>query len=56
MPGFMRIFIYPSEQDLQGALNLSGYDWAGGQARPELGVILIGVLLLGLLLFFLLRR
>jgi hypothetical protein len=43
VPGFVRIFIYPSEQDLQGALNLSGYDWAGGQARPELGVILVGV-------------
>ncbi len=43
VPGFMRIFVYPSEEDLQGALNLAGYDWAGGQARPELGAILVGI-------------
>jgi len=42
-PGQIRIFIYPSEQDLRSALNLAGYDWAGGQARPELGAILVGI-------------
>jgi hypothetical protein len=42
-PGVIRIFIYPSEEDLRSALNLSGYDWAGGQARPELGAILVGI-------------
>ena len=42
-PGFVRIFIYPSETDLHSALNLAGYNWAGGLARPELGVILVGI-------------
>ncbi len=43
VPGVIRIFVYPSEEDLRSALNLAGYEWAGGQARPELGVIVIGV-------------
>jgi hypothetical protein len=43
VPGVIRIFIYPSEEDLRSALNLAGYDWAAGQARPELGVILAGI-------------
>ena len=43
VPGDIRIYIYPNEQDLRSALNLSGYDWAGGQARPELNAILIGI-------------
>jgi hypothetical protein len=43
VPGDIRIYIYPSEEDLRSALNLAGYDWAGGQARPELGAILIGI-------------
>jgi hypothetical protein len=42
-PSQIRIFIYPSEKDLRSALNLAGYEWAGGQARPELGAILIGI-------------
>lgn len=43
VPEKIRIYIYPSEEDLQSALNLAGYDWVGGQARPELGVILVGI-------------
>jgi hypothetical protein len=43
VPDVVRIYIYPSEEDLRSALNLAGYDWAGGQARPELGAILIGI-------------
>jgi hypothetical protein len=43
VPGVIRMFIYPSEQDLRSALSLAGYPWAGGQARPELGVILVGI-------------
>jgi len=42
-PGVIRIYIYPSEEDLRSALYLGGYDWAGGQARPELGVVLVGI-------------
>lgn len=43
VPGVIRIFIYPSEGELRNTLNLTGYEWAGGQARPDLGVILIGI-------------
>jgi hypothetical protein len=43
LPGAIRVFIYPSEQDLGSALSLAGYEWAGGQARPELGAILVGI-------------
>jgi hypothetical protein len=43
VPGVIRLFIYPGERDLRSALNLAGYDWAGGQARPELGAILVGI-------------
>lgn len=43
LPGVIRIFIYPGEADLRSALRLGGYDWAGGQARPELGAILVGI-------------
>jgi hypothetical protein len=35
-----RIFIYPSEAYLQSALRLTGRDWVGAHAQPELGVIL----------------
>jgi hypothetical protein len=43
VPGDIRIYVYPSEEDLTSALSLSGYDWAGGQARPELNAILVGI-------------
>lgn len=43
VPGDIQIYIYPSEEDLQSALSLGGYDWVGGQARPELGAILAGI-------------
>jgi hypothetical protein len=43
LPDAIRVFIYPSEQDLASALSLAGYEWAGGQARPELGAILVGI-------------
>ena len=37
------IFIYDSERDLEAAMVLAGRDWAGGQARPELGAVVIAV-------------
>jgi hypothetical protein len=43
VPGVIRIFVYPSEDELRSALDLTGYEWAGGQARPDLGVVLVGV-------------
>lgn len=35
------LYIYPSLTDLQLALRLSGESWVGGEARPEVGVVLL---------------
>ncbi len=43
LPDDVQIYVYPSEEELRSALSLGGYNWAGGQARPELGVILAGI-------------
>lgn len=40
-PDTIDVYVYPSQEDLIGALQLGGRDWAGGQARPELGVVLV---------------
>ncbi len=37
------IYIYPTLSDLRAALEMGGREWVGGQARPELGVILVAV-------------
>lgn len=37
------IFIYDSERTLEAAMILTGREWIGGQARPELGVVVIAV-------------
>lgn len=43
LPDPLDIYIYDSEHHLEAAMVLSGRDWAGGQARPELGVVVIAV-------------
>jgi hypothetical protein len=43
LPDDVQIYVYPSEEELRSALSLGGYNWAGGQARPELGAILVGI-------------
>jgi len=40
-PSNIDLYVYPSREDLISTLQLGGRDWAGGQARPELGVVLI---------------
>lgn len=35
------VYIYPSMADLRSALRLTGRDWIGAEAMPELGVILV---------------
>lgn len=40
-PDPLRIYVYPSADDLRAALRLTGRDWVGGHAHPELGVILV---------------
>lgn len=37
------IYIYPSEDDIRAALQMAGREWVAGQARPELGVILVAI-------------
>ncbi len=37
----MRAYIYPTSADLRAALRLTGRDWVGAHAHPELGVILV---------------
>jgi hypothetical protein len=37
----IRIYIYPSLADLRAALRLTGRDWIGAHAQPDLGVILV---------------
>ncbi|MBC7227331.1 MAG: hypothetical protein H5T61_08865 [Thermoflexales bacterium] len=43
LPEKVEVYLYPSLADLQAALRMAGRDWMGGQARPELGVILVAV-------------
>ncbi len=40
-PDPLKIYIYPSADDLRSGLRLSGRDWVGAHAHPELGVILV---------------
>ena len=42
-PDKLDVYIYAALDDLRSAVELAGRDWLGGQARPELGVILIAV-------------
>lgn len=37
------IYIYPSQEDIRAALQMAGREWVAGQARPELGVILVAI-------------
>lgn len=37
------VFLYPSQDDIRAALEMAGREWVGGQARPELGVVLVEV-------------
>lgn len=43
LPDSLDIFLYDTEYHLEGAMVLAGRDWIGGQARPELGVVLVAV-------------
>jgi hypothetical protein len=42
-PAPLDVYIYASLDDLQSAVELAGRDWLGGQARPELGVVLVAI-------------
>ncbi len=42
-PEAIILYIYPSLPDLQSALQLTGRNWVGGSAYPELGVVLLAI-------------
>ena len=42
-PDKLDVYIYAALDDLRSAIELAGREWLGGQARPELGVVLIAV-------------
>ena len=37
----LRIYVYPRTDDLRAALRLTGRNWIGAHAHPELGVVLV---------------
>lgn len=37
------VFIYASAADVQEVLGLGGYNWVGGHASPDLGVVLVSI-------------
>jgi hypothetical protein len=41
VPVPLNIYMYPSESDLRAALRLTGREWIGSHAHPELGVVLV---------------
>jgi hypothetical protein len=43
IPPHVDIYLYAALDDLQSALLLAGRDWQGGQARPDLGVVLVAI-------------
>ena len=42
-PSPIDIYLYASQDDLRSAVELAGREWLGGQARPELGVVLVAI-------------
>lgn len=43
LPDSLEIFVYDSDHHLEAAMVLGGRDWVAGQARPELGVVVVAV-------------
>lgn len=43
LPEAINIYIYDTQDNLNAAMVLSGRDWVGGQAHPDLGVIVVAV-------------
>jgi len=43
LPETIEIYIYDAHHNLTAAMVLTGREWVGGQARPELGVIVVAI-------------
>ena len=42
-PSPLKIYVYPSSQDLQSAFQITNSPWAGAHASPDLGVMLLSI-------------
>jgi hypothetical protein len=42
-PSPIDLYIYPTLDELRNAVELAGRPWLGGQARPELGVVMVAI-------------
>jgi hypothetical protein len=43
LPESITIYIYDTQENLKGAMELTGQSWASGQAHPDLGVIVTAI-------------
>ncbi|MFL7794119.1 MAG: peptidase MA family metallohydrolase [Anaerolineae bacterium] len=43
LPEAITIYIYDTQDNLNAAMILAGRDWVGGQAHPDLGVIVVAI-------------
>jgi hypothetical protein len=43
LPESITIYIYDTQENLKGAMELTGQTWASGQAHPDLGVIVVAI-------------
>ncbi len=43
LPPSIHIYIYDSQSSLSAAMTLAGREWVGGQAHPELGVVVVAI-------------
>lgn len=43
LPESITIYVYDTQHNLDAAMLLTGRDWVSGQARPELGVIVVAI-------------
>lgn len=43
VPASIVIYVYDSQESLEAAMALTGREWVGGQAHPELGVVLVAI-------------
>jgi len=43
LPEAVEIYLYNTQQNLDAAMTMSGRDWAGGEAHPDLGVVVTAI-------------
>jgi hypothetical protein len=43
LPETIDVYVYDTQQNLNQAMLMAGRDWVGGQAHPELGVVVVAI-------------